>query len=113
MTLTELAYKLKEIFPRTKYVTAGSNNKSLTLLKEEKIVSIFYDNQGDKPVFITDYIHPNSWGIRHKKLTVGKYPFYSPGIHQFYLHEISNLELSEYKDESGNVDYSKCIVEVE
>lgn len=24
-----------------------------------------------------------------------------------------NLDLSEYKDENGNIDYSKCIVEVE
>ena len=26
---------------------------------------------------------------------------------------ISNLDLSEYKDADGNIDYSKCIVEVE
>ena len=112
MTLTELANKLKEIFPRTKYVTVGNNPHKATLLPEQKVVSLFYDRGNRKPVFVTEYTIPNILGVKSDKLTVGKYPFYSPGIHEFYLGEVVNLDLSEYANETGEIDYSKCIVEV-
>lgn len=88
MTLTELARELRKIFPRTKYVTVGNNPHKATLLPEQKVVSLFYSKKNKKPAFVTEYIIPNIWGIRDDKLTVGKYPFYSLGIHEFYLGEV-------------------------
>lgn len=112
LTLKELAHELRKIFPRTKYVTVGNNPHKATLLPEQKVVSLFYSKKNKKPAFVTEYIIPNIWGIKDDKLTVGKYSFYSLGIHEFYLGEVVNLDLSEYKDADGNIDYSRCIVEV-
>lgn len=112
MTLTELAYRLKEIFPQTKYITVGSNPHASIV--GDRVVSIFYERKGQesKPEYNKNSIYSDTWGIKHHKLKVNEKPFYIPGIHQFYLHEISNLDLSEYADENGNIDYSKCIVEM-
>ncbi len=113
MTLTELAYKLKEIFPQTIYVTVGNNPHASIV--GDKVVSIFYERNGQKlkPEYNKDSMSPDTWGIKHPKLKVYEKPFYISGIHQFYLHEISDLDLSEYADENGKIDYSKCIAETE
>lgn len=113
MTLQELAEILKNILPETTYVTVGDNPHASIV--GDKVISIFYERKGQrpKPEYNKDSISPNTWGVKHPKLKVLGKPFYSPGIHQFYLHEINNLDLSEYADESGKIDYSKCIVEVE
>lgn len=113
MTLTELAHELRKILPRTRYVTVG-NHPSTTIV-DNKIVSVFYERDGRyvMPEYNRDSMHPNTWGIKHPKLKVYGEPFYAKGDHQFYFCEVVNLNLSEYADADGNIDYSKCIVEVE
>ena len=113
ITLTELAHELRKIFPQTRYVTVGDNPKASIV--GDKVVSIFYERNEcfPKPEYNRDSKCPNTWGVKHPVLKVYEKPFYVTGIHQFYVHEIPNLDLSEYKDEDGNIDYSKCIVEVE
>lgn len=113
MTLTELANELKKILPRTRYVTVGDNPKASIV--GDKVVSIFYERNErfPKPEYNRNSKYPNTWGVKHPVLKVYEKPFYAPGFHQFYVHEVSNLDLSEYKDAGGNIDYSKCIVEVE
>ena len=113
MTLNELAKELRKILPRTRYVTVGDNPKASIV--GDKIVSIFYERDGrkSKPEYNKDSMRPNTWGLKHPKLEVYGKPFYVPGVHQFYVHEMSDIDLSEYKDADGNIDYSKCLVEVE
>ena len=112
ITLQKLADVLKKIFPQTRYVTVGDNPK--VSIVGDKVVSIFYERNEcfSKPEYNRDSKCPNTWGVKHPVLKVYEKPFYVTGIHQFYVHEIPNLDLSEYKDEDGNIDYSKCIVEV-
>lgn len=109
MTLTELAKIFKKILPGTKYVTVGDNPQASIV--GDKVVSVFYERNEGKPEYNNDSLHPNTWGIKHPKLKVLGKPFYNPGIHQFYLHEIINLDLSEYMC-NNKIDYSECIVEV-
>ena len=113
MTLEELAKELRKILPRTRYVTVGDNPKASIV--GDKIVSIFYERDGrkPKPEYNKDPMRPNTWGLKHPKLEVYGKPFYAPGFYQFYVHEVVDLDLSEYEDADGNIDYSKCIVEVE
>ena len=101
MTLTELAHELRKIF-RFKYLAYGEEFR---------------------------------WGQVHYQLLIGDEPFHlevrdegGEGcpciIHEWfgdglgYLFDateylVPNLDLSEYADEHGEIDYSKCIVEVE
>ena len=113
ITLQKLADVLKKIFPQTRYVTVGDNPKASIV--GDKVVSIFYERNKcfSKPEYNRDSKCPNTCGVKHPVLKVYEKPFYVTGIHQFYVHEIPNLDLSEYKNEEGNIDYSKCIVEVE
>lgn len=113
LTLTELAHELRKILPRTRYVTVGDNPKASIV--GDKIVSIFYERDGrkPKPEYNKDSMQPNTWGVKHPKIEVYGKPFYVPGIYQFYVHEVATLDLSEYADENGEIDYSRCIVEVE
>ena len=113
MTLEELARELRKILPRTRYVTVGNNPEASIV--GDKVVSIFYERDGrkSKPEYNKNSMRPNTWGLKHPKLKVYGEPFYAPGFYQFYVKEIADLDLSEYADEDGNVDYSKCIVEVE
>ena len=113
MTLKELALELRKILPRTRYVTVGDNPKASIV--GDKIVSIFYERDGrkPKPEYNKDSMRPNTWGMKHPKLEVYGKPFYAPGFYQFYVKEVVDLDLSEYKNADGSIDYSKCIVEVE
>lgn len=112
ITLQKLADVLKKIFPQTRYVTVGDNPKASIV--GDKIVSIFYERNErfPKPEYNRDSKCPNTWGVKHPVLKVYEKPFYVTGIHQFYVQEIPNLDLSEYKNENGEIDYSRCIVEV-
>ena len=85
MTLTELAHELRKIF-RFKYLTAES--------VEGKIVALW-----DGKPFFTGY----EWHFTDK----------AQCIIDIRFHHIPVLDLSEYKDADGDIDYSKCIVEVE
>lgn len=85
MTLTELGNELKKIF-KFRYLTAES--------QLGKIVALWTD----KPLF-TGY----EWHFTNEAKCVLDIRF----------HHIPILDLSEYTDENGNIDYSKCIVEVE
>lgn len=92
MTLTELAYKLRDIID-FRYLTAcgkivGNNIVGLDIFK------------GDKPWFSDDGYWVNNYVVAGGSLVI------PAGI----LAE--NLDLSEYADESGNIDYSKCIVDL-
>lgn len=86
MTLTELAYELRKIF-RFKYLTKDS-------------IGDIYCWDG-KPVYdeTESYWHSGSIGP-----VLETWPSFST---------VKPLDLSEYEDENGKVDYSKCIVEVE
>lgn len=111
MRLIELAEQLSCIFKDVAYVTVGNPTDSLI---RNKVVSVFLknDNRG-KPEYVREYIYPGIWGVKHPSWTFneGK-PFYSPGMFRFPVSLIQNLDLSEYKDETGEIDYSRCIVEV-
>ena len=100
MTLTELAHELRKIF-RFKYLAYGEEFR---------------------------------WGQVHYQLLIGDEPFHLEVIDEggegcpCIIHEwfsdglgylfdataylVPNLDLSEYKDENGEIDFSKCIVEV-
>ena len=84
MTLKELARELRRIF-KFKYLTAES--------VEGKIVALW-----DGKPFFTGY----EWHFIDKAQCVIDIRF----------HHIPVLDLSEYADEDGEIDYSKCIVEV-
>lgn len=88
MTLTELAHELRKLF-RFKYLTV-SLNKRLHLWS------------GRAPIY---RIAEKYWTSDFIKTSVlGKL---------LGMELVNVLDLSEYKDEQGNIDYSKCIVEVE
>ena len=93
MTLTEFAKKLKEDF-EFKYLTVSPK----TIWQDDCIGLDIFIN---KPWF--------SAKDRHWVDT----EFFTRGMLVIpeSLLEI-NLDLSEYKDEDGEIDYSKCIVEV-
>ena len=85
LTLKELARELRKIF-EFRYLTAES--------VEGKIVALW-----DGKPFFTGY----EWHFTDK----------AQCIIDIRFHHIPVLDLSEYKDADGNIDYSKCIVEVE
>lgn len=91
MTLNELAKKLREIF-EFKYVTVAD-------YKHEGPVTL--DCWECKPTF---YDEDCTWrGFHHRGL-----------LYSFEASDLAcDIDLSEYRDSDGNVDYSKCIVEVE
>ena len=84
ITLTELAQELRKIF-RFRYLTAEA--------QLGKIVALWTD----KP-FFTGY----GWCFTDEAKCVLDIRF----------HHIPVLDLSEYKNKNGFIDYSKCIVEV-
>ena len=87
LTLTELAHELRKIF-RFKYLTASEDWPLPTIRMWGGKVE--YDGRG--------------WNMIEPKSYYGSF-----NVSALY----TNLDLSEYRDADGNVDYSKCIVEVE
>lgn len=86
MTLTELARELRKIF-KFRYLTVSRNTNLLLIWKKKPAFRGRREWQLDGPVDQFLIIEPDFLSI--------------------------NLDLSEYKDADGNIDYSKCIVEVE
>lgn len=85
MTLTELAHELRKLF-EFKYLTVTDDWPMPTVMMWSEKPE--YD-RGWSIVFSNSYLGSfNCWAVR-------------------------NIDLSEYKDADGNIDYSKCIVEVE
>lgn len=91
LTLKELASELRKIF-RFKYLTCDGCD-------EDRDYSIWLD----KPEYTRD-----GW------LIFSAFGDAEPAMMLFESRNLAiNLDLSEYADENGNIDYSKCIVEVE
>ena len=87
ITLTELAKELRKLF-RFKYLTVSEDWPLPTIIMWGGKVE--YDGRG--------------WNMIAPKSYYGSFNVSAL---------CSNLDLSEYTDENGNIDYSKCIVEVE
>ena len=85
MTLTELAYKLHDIFD-FKYLTAED-------------AKTFYAWRGKRPIYDSDSY---MWKCDFNKTSI---------VFEIFPAVIS-IDLSEYADENGDIDYSECIVEV-
>ena len=95
MTLNELARKLREVF-NCNYVTVEYNHGL-----QQIVICLWRKNGPSSPVFNKKEM---GWFNR------GDSPF------EFTINEKSlriDLNLSEYRDADGKIDYSKCIVEVE
>ena len=93
MTLEELAHELRKIF-RFKY---------LTVFKYPGWEYAYIALYGVKPSF-----------LHHGGLNEWAFMGNSGGDVGFFESRLSvSLDLSEYADENGVIDYSKCIVEVE
>lgn len=88
LTLKELANELREIF-KFRYLTAHRSGTELFLRMYVK-----------KPSYSETY---SIWGIKGAV-------FFPIAVSEDLRVDI---DLSEYKDADGNIDYSKCIVEVE
>ena len=89
MTLNELAKELSKIF-EFKYLTA-----------EIAIYNLYFVMWNQKPYWQGKFWETENDGESHI-------------IADFLAFElVGEADLSEYKDEDGNIDYSKCIVEVE
>lgn len=87
LTLKELAHELRKIF-KFKYLTASLNTR----------IHLW---SGRAPIY---RINGKYWTSDFIKTSV---------LGELMGMELVNvLDLSEYKDENGNIDYSKCIVEV-
>ena len=84
LTLKELARELRRLF-RFKYLTVDPYADEITFWM-------------DKPEWVCD-----SWWAGDSSYL---FDFYANRLNAY-------LDLSEYKDADGNIDYSKCIVEVE
>ena len=92
LTLTELAHELRKIF-KFKYLTVDKDFRN----DNKPTIAIWKD----RPEF-------NQWN----EWEMGLIP--CNGCFDVEMLNIAEaLDLSEYKDADGNVDYSKCIVEVE
>ena len=87
MTLKELAHGLRKIF-RFKYLTASEDWPLPTIILWGGKVE--YDGRG--------------WNMIAPKSYYGSFNVSAL---------CTKLDLSEYRDENGTIDYSKCIVEVE
>lgn len=88
LTLTELARELRKIF-KFRYLTAHKSG-----------VEIFLRMYVKRPSFFNTY---GVWGNENAT-------FFPIAVSEDLR---VDLNLSEYKDEDGTIDYSKCIVEVE
>lgn len=89
MTLTELAKKLRKIF-RFKYLTV-----------EIAIYNPYFCLWTERPYWNGKYWGAKEDGQKHL-------------VTDFLDFEIvESIDLSEYKEENGEIDYSRCIVEVE
>ena len=86
MTLAELAHELRKIF-RFKYLTVDDSR-------------CIYAWRGKKPRYLEEEKY---WTGNSSEISI---------VLETWAREVY-LDLSEYKDERGNIDYSKCIVEVE
>ena len=84
LTLKELARELRRLF-RFKYLTVDPYADEITFWM-------------DKPEWVCD-----SWWAGDSSYL---FDFYANRLNAY-------LDLSEYKDADGNIDYSKCLVEVE
>ena len=84
LTLKELAHELRRLF-RFKYLTVDPYADEITFWM-------------DKPEWVCD-----SWWAGDSSYL---FDFYANRLNAY-------LDLSEYKDADGNIDYSRCIVEVE
>lgn len=93
MTLKELARKLRKIF-RFKYLTACYKMTAGSRIGLDLFI-------GPKPDFTHDGYWANNYVVAGGSLVIPADLLDIP------------LDLSEYKDADGNIDYSKCIVEVE
>ena len=83
-----VARELRKIF-KFKYLTA-----------ERPIHSLYFALWNQKPVWNGESWRPADNSDRHI-------------VADFFEFEIvGNLDVSEYRDADGNIDYSKCIVEV-
>ena len=92
MTLKELAHELRKLF-RFKYLTVDEDFRN----DNKTTIAIWKD----RPEF-------NQWN----EWEMGLIP--CNGCFDVEMLNIAeSLDLSEYKDTDGNIDYSKCIVEVE
>ena len=91
MTLNELARKLRKIF-KFKYLTAQNTGVTRDCLR------LYIWETEQRPI----YANGNWWCREINRVQ---------GIR--FTNEIKkSLDLSEYEDADGNIDYSKCIVEV-
>ena len=93
LTLTELARELRKIF-RFRYLTACYKMTAGSRIGLDLFI-------GPKPDFTHDGYWANNYVVAGGSLVIPADLLDIP------------LDLSEYADENGNVDYSKCIVEVE
>lgn len=84
MTLTELAKKLREIF-KFRYLTVSPYREDVLLWRDKPECDGFYWRSTEPCAQLA--FHSNLLSV--------------------------SLDLFEYKDAEGNIDYSKCIVEVE
>lgn len=92
MTLTELARELRKIF-NFKYLTAFCDGERLLI-----------ELWSHKPSYVYDYGNW-FWYFMPYKMR-GQACFCSEDL-------IADINLDEYMNSSSNIDYSKCIVEVE
>ena len=100
LTLKELAHELRKIF-RFRYLAYGEmfywgQSNAVLWISGEPLTLVVRDEGGEG---VPCYIH--EW---KGKDIIGTFAEEDLAI---------TLDLSEYKDADGNIDYSKCIVEVE
>ena len=100
MTLTELAHEMRKIF-WFKYLAAGEmfywgRSHTVVFMSNEPLTLSVSDEGGEGcPCFIHEWEGEDIIDVFSESDLV------------------CSLDLSEYKDENGEIDYSKCIVEVE
>lgn len=93
LTLTELAHELKKIF-KFKWLTVDEGN-------EIQLWVCF--SEDDPPEFYEDGCWYSDSPMTDELCSI------LPSVGLFAI----GLDLSEYEDENGEIDYSRCIVEVE
>lgn len=104
MTLTELAKKLREVFAFDVLTYSAYDNCDCYATYQKESIILW---QRNSPGALPEY---DATGF-----------YFDGDADVLALYEIGNmgvtiaeiLDLSEYGDENGNIDYSKCIVEVE
>ena len=100
MTLTELAHEMRKIF-WFKYLAAGEmfywgRSHTVVFMSNEPLTLSVSDEGGEGcPCFIHEWEGEDIIDVFSESDLV------------------CSLDLSEYKDENGEIDYSRCIVEVE